>query len=103
MKDVGFPHRCHQAFDASLASRSAEKQMLRDAPPAELAEKLLHHFSAFQVPWRCACSKSGYQYILIYIYIYSYIHTHTHIYMYIYIYICVYIYIYYMYIMIMTG
>ena len=38
-----------KAFDASLASRSAEKQMLRDAPPAELAEKLLHHFSAFQV------------------------------------------------------
>lgn len=37
------------AFDASLASRSAEKQMLREAPPAELAEKLLHHFSAFQV------------------------------------------------------
>lgn len=38
----------NKAFDAALASRSAEKQMLRDAPPTELCEKLLHHFSAFQ-------------------------------------------------------
>lgn len=42
-----------QAFDASLASRSAEKQMLREAPPAELCEKLMRHFSAFQVGPGC--------------------------------------------------
>ena len=63
-----------KAFDASLASRSAEKQMLRDAPPAELAEKLLHHFSAFQVQnavgMLCILKLDIYIYIYIYVCVY---------------------------------